>query len=240
MGDHQHGLALLPDRLHQVPGGAARLRVEAAGQFVEDDHLRIVHQRQGDEQPLPLTAGEGAEHGGTVVGQPPLMQQRLPRHGARVEGAEQVQRLPHPDPFRQRRLLQLHADPFRQSGPITDRVHSQDRDAAAVRRAQADHALDRGGLAGAVGADDPEDLALVDGEGDLVDRHHLAVPLVEPFYFDDRWHGGLSSGTAGRSRTRSCAPASCQAERGCACARRWPVPTRRWRSDRSRRPRSPA
>jgi hypothetical protein len=50
-------------------------------------------------------------------------------------------------------------------------------------------ALDRGRLPGSVRAEQAEDLALLDREGHVVDRHRVPVGLVEGLDRDHRRHG---------------------------------------------------
>ena len=54
-----------------------------------------------------------------------------------------------------------------------------------VRRPQAGDRFDGRRLAGAVRSEDAEDLALLDGERDIVDRRAVAVTLGEVGDFDD-------------------------------------------------------
>jgi hypothetical protein len=56
---------------------------------------------------------------------------------------------------------------------------------ASIGLAQAFDALDCGRLTGPVGADDAEDLTLVDSEGHVLDRDLLPVPLVQCRDLDD-------------------------------------------------------
>src|SRR5262245_26384245 len=56
VGRQEHGLAARADAAHQLPDRAARLRIETGGQLVEKDHVRIVDERERDEQPLLLPA----------------------------------------------------------------------------------------------------------------------------------------------------------------------------------------
>ena len=53
---------------------------------------------------------------------------------------------------------------------VADRIQAEHRDLPAIRRPQPLDALHRRGLAGAVGADQPEDLAWLDVERHVVDR----------------------------------------------------------------------
>ena len=58
VGGQQDGALLAAQVLHQLVDFQARLRVEAGGGLVEEQHLRIVEQRQRQGQPLLLSAGE--------------------------------------------------------------------------------------------------------------------------------------------------------------------------------------
>jgi hypothetical protein len=69
--------------------------------------------------------------------------------------------------------------------PVGGGVEPGDPDGSRVGDPEAFDAFDGGGLAGSVGAEDPEDLPLVDGEVHPVDDRAPAVGLVEPVYFDD-------------------------------------------------------
>jgi hypothetical protein len=61
-------------------------------------------------------------------------------------------------------FLQLHAHPLAQCLPVGLRVQPEHPDAPRVGPPQAVHALDGGGLASAVRAENPEDLAPLDRE----------------------------------------------------------------------------
>src|SRR5580692_3224777 len=69
MSGQKDGLAALADAAHQIPDGAARLRVEAGGQLVEKDHFRVVDQRQGNKEALLLASGEVHEPGVALIGE---------------------------------------------------------------------------------------------------------------------------------------------------------------------------
>jgi hypothetical protein len=71
---------------------------------------------------------------------------------------------------------------------LSGRVQPEHRNLAPVRGPQAFDAFHGGGLACAVGAENPEDLALLHGEGNIVHRHGLAVTLVRVLHFDHCWH----------------------------------------------------
>src|SRR5262249_57359827 len=78
--------------------------------------------------------------------------------------------------------------PDRQAGAqITgfDRTAEQLRPALRHAKEPGEH-LHRGGLAGAVRAEEAEDLAATDVEADVVDRGEIAEPAGEPFRDDRR------------------------------------------------------
>jgi hypothetical protein len=74
--------------------------------------------------------------------------------------------------------LQLHPETVHKLRPVALRIQPEHCDLAGVGRAQAGDALHRGRLARPVGSENPEDLSLLDREGDSVDRDLLAVALA--------------------------------------------------------------
>src|SRR5690606_29819765 len=74
-------------------------------------------------------------------------------------------------------LLQADADSIAHGSVIFKGIQSTDRACSRVRPAKALHHLDRRRLAGAVGADDADDLPGVDFEADAVDGEDVAVAL---------------------------------------------------------------
>ena len=175
MRGQQNGLALRADVAHQVPDGVTGLRVEAGGQFVQEDQLRVRQERQGNEETLFLPAGEFGKEGVALLFQPQLHEQFLPVGGFGVERTVQVERLPDLHPLRQVGLLQLHPGAGAQALAVALRVHAQNAHRTRVRFAQAFQAFDGGGFAGPVRADHPEDLAFRHLEGDIVHGDSRAV-----------------------------------------------------------------
>ena len=194
----EHGLAARADAADQLPDRASRLRVETRGQLVEKHHLGIVDERQRDEQALLLAAGEGHEPGVALLGKAELFEQAIAvADGLLVERRPQVNGFPHLDAFLQVRLLQLHADALLQLVDIGERIEAQHRDRAPIGLANPLDALHRRGLAGAVGTDQAEDLAVVDLERHVVDRDGLAVGLADAGDADD------DSGHSQQSKVRT-------------------------------------
>jgi len=93
----------------------------------------------------------------------------------------------------QRRLLQSGADPPAHLRPLRRHVEARDGRASRGRREQRGEDVDRRGLARAIGAEEPVDLAGLDLELDAVDRPDAAFELAdEPVHSDAVvGHGGV-------------------------------------------------
>jgi hypothetical protein len=150
----------------QTPRRAAG--IQALGQLVEYHQPRPVEQRQDQEQPLPLTPAERGERRAAPLRQPELLEQLAAGPGAR--GGEQVDRLGHPQPVRQRRVLQLAADQRPQLRGRGRGVVAEHGQRAGVRPPQSLDALDGCRLAGPVRAGQADDLAGADIEVQAVDH----------------------------------------------------------------------
>ncbi len=184
----EDGLAALADAAHEVPDRASRLRVESGRQLVEEHDLGIVDERERDEQPLLLTARQRHEPGVALIAQAELLEQAITVERRAVERRPELDRFPHLDALLELRLLQLDADPFLQRVGLTDGIQAEDGDGAAIRRPEPFDAFHRRRLAGAVGADQAENLSRLHVECDLVDRDRPAVSLANPGHVD---HGVL-------------------------------------------------
>ena len=178
----QHRLAALADAAHHLPDRPPGLRIEAGRQLVEQHDVGIVDERQRDEEPLPLPSRQRHEPGVPLVRQAEPRQQLLAVHRMRVERGPEIHRLPHRDALLQLRLLELDAHALLQRPTVPHRVEPEHADGAAVRRAEAAHALHRRGLARAVRPDQAEDLAREDVERHVVHGDGRAVGFVEAGY----------------------------------------------------------
>jgi hypothetical protein len=94
-------------------------------------------------------------------------------------------------------LLELSSEALGDLVPIPYWIEAENLDRSAVWTPQAFDALHRRGLAGAVRADDPEDLTLFHRKRDTVDDVDVIVGLDEICDFDDRH--GLSRGSVATS-----------------------------------------
>src|SRR5258708_1654842 len=75
MRRHEDGLAAIANAADEIPDGTARLRIESRGELVEKHELRIVDERERDEQPLLLAARQVHEPGVALVGEAELLEQ---------------------------------------------------------------------------------------------------------------------------------------------------------------------
>ena len=112
---------------------------------------------------------------------------------AAVEAAEQRERLADGQLLGEARLLQRDADAFPDGGVVAAPAQAEDLDLAGGRGEQPFEDLDRRGLAGAVGAEQAEALARLDGQVEAAQRPRPAagrVGLHEIRAADGGGHGG--------------------------------------------------
>ena len=201
---------------HQIQDGPASLRVEPRGQLVQEHQLRVVDQRQRDEQPLFLITRERHEPGVALVGEPQLVEQPVAVDRRGVERCPEVDRLPDLDPFLELGLLELYTDSVLQRAGMSARVEPEDLDPAAVWPSQALDTLHRRSFSGAVRADQPEDLTRLHLERHVVNGDGSAVGLPDVGDADHRspGHAGVNltlflsarSRHLGRDRLRCAIP----------------------------------
>lgn len=86
-----------------------------------------------------------------------------------------MDRLPNFDTLLELRLLELHTDSGLQTIRVPPRIKSNNPHGASVGRAQALDALHGGGFPSTVRPDQTEDLARLDLERDVIDRHECAI-----------------------------------------------------------------
>ena len=96
-----------------------------------------------------------------------------------IERCEQGQRLARRDLVLERGGLERGADSLLDLEGMLARVDAADLDAARVRFAQSDDAFERRRLAGAVRADQAEDLAVLDVEADAARRLDAVISFSQ-------------------------------------------------------------
>src|SRR5262245_65828303 len=100
--------------------------------------------------------------------------------------ADECENLPTAQVVIEDRIVGQITDAAFHLDPIGLAIKSVDRDATAARHQDAHHDPDRRCLAGAVGAEEAEDLPLLDGELEIAHGRELAVSLAEMVKPDPR------------------------------------------------------
>ncbi|HEY6434894.1 MAG TPA: hypothetical protein VIZ17_23225, partial [Acetobacteraceae bacterium] len=191
--DRQRGqLAVQAGQL--VQHVAADLGVEGRQRLVEQQHLRLDGQGAGDGDALLLAAAELAgeaagERAHADQGEAVLHALADGGFGDAASARAECDILVHAHVGEQGVVLHHHADAAGVGRQVGD-VVAADADAAGGRADEAGHCPQRGGLAGAGGADDGHDLAGRDGEGKGVECHGAAIGHRDVLYFDAAAGGG--------------------------------------------------
>src|SRR5213078_404381 len=188
VGREEHGHAVIAELEDEVADLLATERIEAAHRLVEHDQLGVVHQGLGQPGALQHALAELLEALAARAAQADLLDQLV---GAPLAGPGRHAEQPAGE------IAQLaDGEVVVEVGRLGEKADLAPRPAAAERLAEqlraagggADEAhqrADRGGLAGAVGADEAEDVAALDAERDAAQRLHLlagerrAVGLLE-------------------------------------------------------------
>jgi hypothetical protein len=170
-----------PDR---GPELAPALDVDGRGGLVEHEQVGVGHQGDREADPLGLAAGElvGASFG--ELGHSGQLHRVLDRERPGVDRGDHRDQLAHAQVLDQCPGLQHAAD-----GAGRDRLGGrlpEQRHRAGIRPGQAEHHLDRGGLAGAVRAEDGDGLTGGDGQVDRTDGVDVAVRLGQAREHDPR------------------------------------------------------
>ena len=174
--DDDDGDAALLDLAHEVDGEAHFGRGEAGQRLVEQQQLRLGGQRAGDFQAF---AAGGAERAGAAVGQgiQAAEDEYIIGDAARGVAVAVAQKGADHDVFRNAHVLErdrdLEAASHAEAGVLFGRgagdVVALEADGAGGGREVAGDAVEEGALAGAVGADEADDVALRHGQAGAVD-----------------------------------------------------------------------
>ncbi len=201
-GDHD-GDALLPQPVENAPEIAPRHRIDAGGRLVEQQHLRRVHQRAGEAELLLHAAGQRAGLEATEIRHAGCRKQALGavapqrrRHFEQV--CEELDVLVDGEILVEAEALRHVAYMGLCGFRVGDGVDPVDHDRAGIRPHHSGEHAQRRGLAGAVGPDQPENLAAVDREGEAVDRGDVGESFDETVDADElnRLGHGLPAGKA--------------------------------------------
>ncbi len=210
-----------------LPRAPARRRVEAGRRLVEEQQLGVADQGKRDVQPPLLTARHPQYTRFGLLRQPHLLDRLIDVPRPRVVPGEQLERLAHRELGVHPALLQDDADAL---APLAGRMRgvlAEDRDLARRALAIALEHLDRRGLAGAVRAQEGEDLAPLDGQVQATDGLEVAIGLAQARDADDRISHACQSNSTSRwttRSTRSSRPTRCWATRSAIVTDRWRPP----------------
>ena len=168
------------------------MRIEAVEGFVEDQHLRTVHQCLGDldalahalREPLDVALGDISEVDcRECVGGRALDVRNAAQPSARLD--EPAGREPWPEPV----TVRHEAD--RGTGlAALAWIKTNDADVTLVRAGQPSRQTDRRRLAGAVVAEQASN-ARLNGKGDIAHGDGVAEPLGDAVELEERRHASL-------------------------------------------------
>ena len=179
VGHEQHGLArVLPEieqhRMHVELG----VGIERAERLVHQQDFRLRDQGTHQRHALPHAARQRRRIEAAKAVEAGLVDRFLdPRAAFGSRDARELQRVADialdRAPRKQRVLLEHVADMG--DRPAGNHGFAVDADVAAVGRDQGRHHVEDGALAAARGAEQGDELAVIDPERGIVDRHHLAA-----------------------------------------------------------------
>ena len=171
--DRHAGVAQAADHLaHLADAGG----VEPVGRLVEDQQRGVLEQRGGDGEPLLHAERVGLVALPVAAGEPDRLDRLVdPRVRDADRPGEQPQVLPAGEVGGELGRLHDRADPAHHLGQGVGHRAAEQRHLAPGGRGQAEQHPDRGGLAGAVGAEEPVHLARAHREVQVGDRHPRAA-----------------------------------------------------------------
>ena len=184
VGRDQHGDAGLGEIVNQAPELPPRQGIDAAGRLVEEENRRLVKDGAAECQPLAPPAGQVACQRRFPAAQPRHLEHELaPRldaaAGQPVDAAPEADVLIDGQQLVEREALRHVADTLFHRFRLAADVDAVDeRRARRWAQQPAEHADGRR-LAGAIAAEEAEDLAALDRERQVVDRDEVAEPPRE-------------------------------------------------------------
>jgi hypothetical protein len=132
------------------------LRVQSGGRLVQEEDVRVAHQRARDREALALPSRELAHPALLLVLEPDLPQHVFDRHPPHVEAAKERHGLAHRELFGELCLLQLRPHALPELVLVARPGETEHLDAARVRGEQSLDHLDRGRLPRPVGSEQTE------------------------------------------------------------------------------------
>jgi hypothetical protein len=183
---NEDGPSLAGQAAQQGPQPVDAFGVEAVGGFVEDEDLRVAHQRGGESEPLAHPEGELPDPAIGRAGEVDDVEHLVdsPGWGAADEG-DDAEVVAGAATGIGKGRLQGRAHDAQRIGQVGVTAPVDGRCPRGGGHEAEEHAQ-RGGLARAVGAEEPDDAASLDGEGDVVDGGQTGEALGEAVDLDHR------------------------------------------------------
>ena len=169
VGGEDHRGAPTGHRPDEIPGAASSRGVEPGGGLVQHEQLRVPDDPEAEVEAPLLATRERLDPASALVSEPDELEHLVHGAGPRVVPGVAGQRLADRQEGLDGQLLEHDAQALAQlpTGRRIGGVVPEHLDPAAVARAEALEDLDRRGLAGTVGPEQGEDLALLHLEGDV-------------------------------------------------------------------------
>ena len=187
--------AELEQQIADLDAGA---RIEIARRLVEDEHLRIVEQDARELEALLHALRHGGDEAVLELAEIGQLEDRVdhPERGHAERVGEELEVLADGDAVVDAGVVGHVADGAAHRLGIDRDVDAIDLDAPGHGLEQRRHDADGRGLAGAVGADEAEDLARPHVEGDVAEDVEVAEAVPEVAHADRR--RGVRRGRDGR------------------------------------------
>jgi len=188
MGGEDHGDALAAKALDGLPHGDAALGIEASGGLVEEEDLGMVGDGAGDLETLREASAEGLRIGGSAIAEAELVEELGGAVGGGFlghakEAAMEVDVFGDGAGSVEGIVLGNYADDAAGEGGMGNDVYASDAHGAGGGNGAGGGDGDRGGLSGAVWAEQTIDQSGRDVEVDVINRRHrilAAVDLAQP------------------------------------------------------------
>ena len=190
----ERGASLRDDLANELEEGLLDQRVEPGRRLVEDQQVGPVLERDDQAHLLLVALGVLPEAAGWVEVEAGDEVGLVARVDAASEVAEVLDRLGAREPVEERELAGEVADPPMDGDRVRRRLDAEDQRAPGRRTQQVEQEPDRRRLAGAVGPEEPVDLAFLDGEIHLHDAAVWSVELGELLGLDDGHRAALPMG----------------------------------------------
>src|SRR5262245_37169489 len=168
----------------QTPSSTPRVRVHAGCRLVQKDQLGPADQGEREVKPLAFAAGHAAIWSAAPLIDTEPIRQVGRRERMGVKPRSVLQKLARTSSRIATAVLQHHPDPRAQLLSIGNGIGPEHPHRAGVGAPKALADLDRGGLAGTVGAKNSRHRSALDGERQPVGRGDTAVPLDEVAHRD--------------------------------------------------------